>query len=52
MFRTPKTLECHTCELSYEFLHNLHHGQVTNAETYIQKMPINGGLWCDFNVVY
>jgi hypothetical protein len=55
MLRTPKTIECHTCELSYEFLHNLHHGQVTKEETYMQKMsiyPTNGGLWCDFNVVY
>jgi hypothetical protein len=40
MLRTPKTLECHMCELSYEFLHNLHHGQVINEETYMQKMSI------------
>jgi hypothetical protein len=52
MFKTLETLERHMCELSYEFLHNLHHGQITNAKTYIQKMPTNGGLWCDFNVVY
>ncbi len=25
------------CELSYKFLHDLHHGQATNEQTYIQK---------------
>jgi hypothetical protein len=44
---TLEALECHTCELSYKFLHDLHHGQATNEQTYIQKMSMfatSGGL--------
>ncbi len=29
-FEIPKALLCHKCELIYEFLHNLHHGQTNN----------------------
>jgi hypothetical protein len=35
--RTIKSLKCHTCELSYEFLHDLHHGQKNNEQIYICK---------------
>jgi hypothetical protein len=38
-------------ELSYKFLHNLHHGQSNDEESYIQQMSkfaIEGGLWRDF----
>jgi hypothetical protein len=35
MFSTPKTLECYTCEFRNEFLHDLHHGQITNEQNYI-----------------
>jgi len=44
-FKIPKALLCHKCELNYEFLHNLHHGQTNNKETYIKKkFIINFGL--------
>jgi hypothetical protein len=52
---TPKELECRTCELSYKFLHDLHHGQATNELTYIQKMSMfatSGGLCGDFTAMY
>ncbi len=52
---TLEALECHTCELSYKFLHDLHHGQATNEQTYIQKMSMfatSGGLWGDFIAMY
>jgi hypothetical protein len=48
---TPKTLERHT----HEFLHDLHHEQSTNEQTYVPKMSkfaTNGGLWGDFTLVY
>jgi hypothetical protein len=54
-FSTLEALECHTCELSYEFPHDLHHGQATNEQTYIQKLSksaTSGELWGDFIVVY
>jgi len=53
--RTIKALKCHTCELSYEFLHDLHHGRKNNEQIYMQKMSMsttNGGLWSDFIIVY
>jgi len=52
---TSKTLECCTCELSYKFLDDLHHGQETIEQTYIQKMSMfatSGGLWGDFITIY
>jgi hypothetical protein len=38
-------------ELSYKFLHNLHHGQANDEESYIQQMSkfaVEGGLQGDF----
>jgi len=45
--KTIKALKCHTCELSYEFLHDLHHGRKNNEQIYMQKVSMsttNGGL--------
>jgi hypothetical protein len=39
-FEIPKALLCHKCELNYEFLHDLHHGQANNEKTYIKKNAI------------
>jgi hypothetical protein len=50
-FEIPKAFLCHEHELNYEFLHDLHHGQANNEETYILKMSLSvldGGLWGDF----
>jgi hypothetical protein len=50
-----EALKCCTCELSYKFLHDLHHGQATNELTYTQKMLMfatSGGLWGDFTTMY
>jgi hypothetical protein len=35
--KTPETLERHTHELSYEFLHDLHHEQSTNEKNLYTK---------------
>ncbi len=46
---------CHESELNYEFLHDLHHGQANDKETYIKKMSLstlNGRLWGDLTIVY
>ncbi len=52
-FEIPKALLCHKCELNYEFLHNLHHGQTNNEETYIKFFfVINFLLWGDFTTIY
>jgi hypothetical protein len=37
MLETLKALECHRHELKFEFLHDLHHGQAINEQSYIQK---------------
>ncbi len=55
MFKTPKTLECHTCEFRNEVLHDLHHGKISNEQSYKKKMSIsiaNGGLWGDLTAMY
>jgi hypothetical protein len=36
-------------------LHDLHHGNVNDEETFIKKMSISvidGGLWGDFTAIY
>jgi len=35
--RKIKALKCHTWELSYEFLHDLHHGQKNNEQIMEKK---------------
>jgi hypothetical protein len=52
---TLEALNCCSLELNVEFLYDLHHGQVADEQTYIQRMsilPTNGGLWGDFIVVF
>ncbi len=39
--RKLKALKCHTHELSYEFLHDLHHGQKSNEQIYIYVNNVN-----------
>jgi hypothetical protein len=46
-FETLETMECCARKLTFEFLHNLHGGEVNDEKSYIQKMPMlvsNGGL--------
>jgi len=52
---TPKTLKCCRQELNFEFLHDIHHGNANDEETYIKKMSmwmIDGGWWGDFTTIY
>jgi hypothetical protein len=52
---TPKVLECHRSKLKFEFLHDLHHGNANDKETYIFKMSIltiHGGLRGDFITIF
>jgi len=48
-------LECRRRKLKFEILHDLHHGNANDEETYILKMSIStidGGLWGDFIAIY
>jgi hypothetical protein len=52
---TPKALKCRRSKLNFEFLHDLHHGNANEEETYIKKMSIStihGGLWGDFTTIF
>ncbi len=50
-FETLETMECHARELTFEFLHDLHGGEVNDETSYVQMMLMsecNGGLWGNF----
>jgi len=51
---TLEAMECCKKKLTFDFLHDLHGGEVDDEASYIQKMLMskcNGGLWGDFNTI-
>ncbi len=51
MFGTPKALECHRWELKFEFLHDFHHGNANDEESYIKKTFISTIDGVDYGVI-
>ncbi len=48
---TPKVMECHTRELTFEFCQDLHGGEVNEQESYIEKtsmLKFDVGLWGNY----
>jgi hypothetical protein len=52
---TPKVIECCKRELTFEFLSNLHGGQINDEDSYITKISMSicdGGLWGYFTTIF